>query len=87
MVDGLSVYSPLDEKPVGWKTIDSAPNDTEVWAFNGEQVRMKTIDISASDEPRQWIWVYADDTLADIDPEPIEPSHWMPLPEPPSKGE
>lgn len=62
-----------------WQTIDSAPKDgTEIWAYNGEQARMKWI---SGDGYALWSW--ADEILADVDADAVQPTHWMPLPEPP----
>lgn len=63
-----------------WQDIESAPKDgTEIWAFNGEQARMKWISGDG-----YALWVYADDVLNDIDPNPEQPTHFMMLPTPPS---
>lgn len=62
-----------------WQSIETAPKDgTEVWAFNGEQVRMKWIEGDG-----YGLWIYADELLADVCPDPQQPTYYMPLPEPP----
>ena len=62
-----------------WQPIETAPKDgAEIWAYNGEQARMKFI---AGNGYALWVW--ADEVLSDIDPCPMQPSHWMPLPPPP----
>jgi Lar family restriction alleviation protein len=65
-----------------WQPIETAPKDgTEVWAFNGEQARMLW------SEGQEWaLWVWADQLLADADPEPEQPTHWMPLPAAPASS-
>lgn len=64
---------------VQWPPIETAPKDGSViWAFNGEQARMKWV---SGDNYALWIW--DDCALSDIDPSPEQPTHWMPLPEPP----
>lgn len=65
-----------------WQDIGTAPKDgTEVWAFNGEQARMKWIEGDG-----YALWIYDDEVIADVDPNPEQPTHWMPLPPPPSTG-
>lgn len=62
-----------------WQPISTAPKDgTEVWAYNGEQARMRWIE---GHEYALWAW--ADEVLCDVDPSPEQPTHWMPLPPPP----
>jgi hypothetical protein len=62
-----------------WQPIETAPKDKEIWAFNGEQGRMLW------SEGNQWaLWVWADELLSDVDPEPNQPTHWQPLPAAPS---
>lgn len=64
---------------MNWKTIDIAPRDgTEVWAFNGEQGRMHWIE---GDGYALWVW--SDEILRDVEADPIQPTHWIPLPDPP----
>jgi hypothetical protein len=63
-----------------WQPIVNAPMDgTEVWAFNGfEQARMKWFE--GGEEMPYALWVWADETLCEIDPNPDQPTHFMPLP-------
>jgi hypothetical protein len=66
-----------------WQPIETASKDgTEVWAFNGEQARMLW-----SEGQERALWAWADQLLADADPEPEQPTHWMPLPAAPSTGD
>jgi len=60
----------------GWKLIEEAPKDgTEIWAFNGEQGRMRWSEGGKGDE--SWaLWVWADELLNDIDPNPDQPTHF-----------
>lgn len=69
------------EDRMTWKPISSAPRDgTEIWAYNGEQGVMRWI------EGDGWaLWIWADDLLSEVDPDPRQPTHWMPLPEPPKE--
>ena len=62
-----------------WKPIELAPKDAVIWAFNGEQVRMKWILGEGYS-----LWVYDDAYLRDVDPDPVQPTHWQPLPPPPN---
>lgn len=67
---------------MGWQPIETAPKTgEEIWAFNGEQWRMIWISGDA-----YALWVHADDLLSDVEPEPNQPTHWMPLPAPPSNA-
>lgn len=70
-----------------WQSIEAAPGDgTVVWAFNGEQGRMKLLSGDGVMEGNEaWaLWVWDDELLADIDPEPVQPTHFKPLPQPPA---
>lgn len=67
----------------GWQPIEIAPKDgAVVWAFNGSQARMRWILIEGHLHVGLWIW--DDEDLSDIDPDPYQPTHWMPLPAPPA---
>lgn len=67
----------------GWRHIDEAPKDgTEVWAFNGEQARMRWIE--GGEEMPYALWIWADDVLGEVDPSPDQPTHFRPLPAAPS---
>lgn len=58
-----------------WQPIATAPKDCEVWAFNGEQGRMEW------SEGEEWaLWIWSESLLSDVDPEPEQPTHWLPLP-------
>lgn len=64
---------------MNWQPIETAPTDgSEVWAFNGEQARMKFVSA-------EWyaLWIWANEVIAAAEPHPIQPTHWMPLPAPP----
>lgn len=66
----------------GWQSIETAPRDgTEVWAFNGEQARMRWIE-----GPGYALWVWVDALLEDADPSPDQPTHWQPLPATPGSS-
>jgi len=66
-----------------WQPIETAPKDgTEIWAYNGEQVRMHWITWEHEGESGG-MWQYADEILSDVAPDCWQPTHWMPLPEPP----
>ena len=66
---------------MNWQSIETAPKDgTEVWAFNGEQARMKWIS-----GPGYGLWAWSDELLSDAEPSPDQPTSWMPLP--PAPGE
>lgn len=64
-----------------WQPIETAPKDgTEVWAFNGEQARMRWIE-----GPGYALWVWVDELLEDADPSPDQPTHWQPIPAAPKQ--
>ena len=66
-----------------WLPIETAPKDgTEVWCFNAEHCVMRWISGEG-----YALWVYVDPLCSDADPEPEQPSHWMPLPEAPAMQE
>lgn len=65
-----------------WQPIEGARKDGSViWAFNGEQGRMKW------SEGDGWgLWIWDDEVLMDVDPSPTQPTHFMTLPPAPEKG-
>lgn len=67
----------------GWQPIETAPRDgAPIWAWNGEYCQMEWF---ASDE---WSgWLHCDPLLSDADPDPVQPTHWRPLPAPPAAKE
>jgi len=80
MWDAWQARAALSAGDAGWQPIETAPKDGEnIWAFNGEQGVMHWIDVDVVA-----LWVWEDDLLSDADPEPVQPTHWMPLPPPPS---
>ena len=64
-----------------WQPIETAPKDKPIWCYNGGQGMMIFLDI---EDFQGFVW--NDDLLSDVDPNPEQPTHWMPLPDPP-KGE
>ena len=68
------------EARLEWRDISTAPkDDLEIWAFNGEQARMQWLEGDG-----YALWFYSDPLLRDVDPDTTQPTHWMPLPTPPS---
>ncbi|WP_028354792.1 hypothetical protein [Bordetella petrii] len=65
-----------------WQPIETAPKDSTVWAYNGEQGRMRWIEGEG-----YALWAWEDELLSDVDPMPIQPTSWMPLPPAPPQGE
>lgn len=65
-----------------WRPIAEAPTDgTEVWAYNGEQGRMVWV---SGEEYALWVW--ADELLSDVDPNPEQPTFFIPLPPVPAEA-
>lgn len=75
----------LVAKDAPWLPMDSAPKDgTPIWAFNGEQGVMKWIEGGTPGEDGHYaLWVWQDQVLSDVDPEPDQPTAWRALPAPP----
>lgn len=65
----------------GWQPIETAPKDGRtVWVWNGEHCQMEWY---GSDE---WSgWLHSDPLLSDADPDPVQPTHWRPLPAAPQE--
>lgn len=62
-----------------WQPMSAAPKDgTEIWAYNGTQGLMKWVE---GDDYALWIW--SDEHMSDVDPEPDQPTAWMPKPQDP----
>jgi len=63
-----------------WQPIKTAPKVGRIWAFNGDQ------GVMSWSEGDEWaLWAWAEELLSDVDPSPVQPTHWMPLPEPPNE--
>ena len=67
-----------------WKPIETAPRDGTVilatWIVNKRRGKWTVQPVIFS----CGVWLHAWDEDADL---PLGPTHWMPLPEPPTKGE
>jgi hypothetical protein len=71
----------------GWQPIETAPRDgSEIWAFNGEQARMKWFEADGTEEGYS-LWIWADELSCDVDPSPEQPTHWQPLSQPPAASD
>ena len=74
LVGSMAAQAPVREVP-GWQPIETAPKDKPIWAFNGEQGVMHWT------EGDTWaLWVWTDELVSDADPNPDQPTHYMPLP-------
>lgn len=73
----------------GWQPIETAPKDgTKVLLTNGswvETARWANCDERFEGENWQWLLVDCEDGYYNVTAEPNEPTHWMPLPEPPKE--
>lgn len=60
----------------GWQPIETAPRDgATIWAWNGEHCQMEWYG-----SPEWSGWLHSDPLLSDADPDPVQPTHWRPLP-------
>lgn len=59
-----------------WQPIETAPKSGLIWAYNGQQACMEWIE-------GEGFWAWYDENLREIDPDPEQPTHWMPMPEAP----
>jgi hypothetical protein len=69
-----------------WRTIDSAPRDgDEVLLLCGDDVIIGSFrrDDNAKHEPPMWLDNSFDDFSCGYMSVPLDPTHWMPLPQPP----
>ena len=77
----------------GWRTIDSAPKDGSYiiagrfgpdeelsWVKHSRWITAQEIDVDDGDDPAEYDDAWTD---GNDDWEPIYPTHWMPLPQPP----
>ena len=64
-----------------WQPIETAPRDgTSVLAYqvtDNYQSEMKWIEGEG-----YALWIYSDDVLSEIEPNPMQPTHWKPLDKP-----
>lgn len=63
---------------MSWQLIATAPKECAIWAYNGGQQVMRWIE--GEDYA---LWIHDDVLLSEVDSEPNQPTHWMPLPAPP----
>lgn len=83
MPESTEPVAPMPEPDAdGWYKIDQIPDAHRklvLWAFNGEQVAMRWLDLE-SVEPGTSLWIYNDELLNDADPEPPQPTHYRLMP-------
>ena len=75
----------LSAGDAGWQPIETAPKDgTQILAYihidDGDIGVMKWMDFGQG----LALWVWSDELMGEVDPDPYQPTHWMPLPPPPS---
>jgi hypothetical protein len=72
-----------------WKTMDTAPRSERILVWDGDQISVAAWEIINKDGVTGW-WRYqagpASAEFSDFGVSPVceNPTHWMPLPEPPS---
>ena len=74
-----------EREECGWQPIETAPKDgTQILAYihidDGDIGVMKWMDFGQG----LALWVWSDELMGEVDPDPYQPTHWMPLPPPPS---
>lgn len=78
----IALYErPAAHAMVAWQPISTAPKDgTKILAYihidDGDIGVMKWMDFGQG----LAVWVWADELMGDVDPDPHQPTHWMPLP-------
>lgn len=72
-----------------WQPIETAPKDgTHIWLFSNGDHQCAGYWLITSGEDYHWEgWIFADELLADVKPDGLDPTHWMPLPAAPAGGE
>lgn len=75
---------PMTANDFIWRPIDSAPKDgTPILCFTPDQSEFGFIDTSKI----EILWWASDEWQNDCDDVFFQPTHWMPLPNPPTKLE
>ena len=71
---------------VTWRPIETAPLETDVLVFSPTDHPQVLAARQVNTEHGTW-WEFCDEALCDMAPEGPQPTHWLPLPPPPTKGE
>jgi hypothetical protein len=82
METGIAANGRVDRSVRGWMPIEAAPKDgRKIWLFDPNDHQCVGYWFHCAN----WEgWMFADELLADVKPDGLTPTHWMPLPDAPN---